>query len=198
MEYSQIKLFLVGYNANFHHQIGSQTVKKTYKNPTHLVRVSMNIIIQIVSYSEKYEKMKVSTLSSKRKWTLSLKDGSMETFLDIRRKVGNQIIRIYLLNGVLTEDRIERINGSLRGPKNEFKDFAKYFILRLQDNGDVIRFLTETGIYENMRIVGTDSQKVTQMETEEIVGKYTEALSMPEKYNISFILNDDSEIIPKA
>jgi phosphoribosyl 1,2-cyclic phosphodiesterase len=122
----------------------------------------------------------------------------METFLDIRRKVGNQIIRIYLLDDALTEERIERINATLRGPKKEFKDFAKYFILRIQENGDEIRFLTETGIYENMRIVGTDSQKIAQMETEEIVGKYTDALKIPEKYNTSFILNTDSEIIPKG
>jgi hypothetical protein len=36
------------------------------------------------------------------------------------------------------------------------------------------------------------------METEEIVGKYTDALKIPEKYNTSFILNTDSEIIPKG
>ena len=137
-------------------------------------------------------------MSSQRKWTLLLKDGSSETFTDIRRKVGNQIIRIYLLDGVLIEERIERISASLRGPKNEFKDFAKFFILRIQDESDEIRFLTETGIYENMRIVGTNSEKITHLDTEEIVEKYTEALNNPEKYNTTFIVNDDSEIKPKG
>ena len=118
--------------------------------------------------------------------------------MDIRRKVGNQIIRIYLLDGVLIEERIQRIVASLRGPKNEFKNFAKYFILRIVDEGDEIRFLTETGIYQNMRIVGTNSQMIAQMETDEIVEKYTNALKMPEKHSVSFILNNDSEIMPKG
>jgi hypothetical protein len=127
-----------------------------------------------------------------------MKDGSTETFIDIRRKVGNQIIRIYLLDEVLTEDRIEKISASIRGPKNEFKDFAKYFILRIQDENNEIRFLTETGIYENMRIVGTNSEAISQLETDEIVNKYTEALTTPEKFNTTFIVNEDSDIKPKG
>jgi hypothetical protein len=124
-----------------------------------------------------------------------MKDGSKETFIDIRRKVGNQIIRIYLLDGVLTKERIEKISASLRGPKNEFKDFAKFFILRIQDD-DEIRFLTETGIYENMRIVGTNSEKIIQLDTDDIVKKYTNALSNPEKYETTFLISDDSKIKP--
>lgn len=157
----------------------------------------MNIIIQIVSYKEIIKSLKVSDLNTGRKWTLSLKDGTTETFIDIRRKVGNQIIRIYLLDNVLTEERIVKISASLRGPKNEFKDFAKFFILRIQDEGDEIRFLTETGIYQNMRIVGTNSEKILQLDTEEIVRKFTESLNTPEKYGTTFIVNEDSEIKPK-
>ena len=158
----------------------------------------MNIIIQIVSYRMGLELSKVYELSSGRKWVLTLKDGSIETFIDIRRKVGNQIIRIYLLDGVLTEERIEKISASIRGPKSEFKDFAKYFILKIQDENDEILFLTETGIYENMRIVGTNSEIVSQLDTEEIVQKYTDALTTPEKYSTMFIMNEDSEIKPKG
>ena len=137
-------------------------------------------------------------MSSKRKWTLTSKDGSTETFTDIRRKVGNQIIRIYLLDKSLTDERTEVINASLRGPKNEFKNFDKFFILHIQDEGEEIRFLTETGIYENMRIVGTNSERILELDTDQIVEKYTDALTSPEKYNTKFIVNEDSVIKPKG
>jgi hypothetical protein len=137
-------------------------------------------------------------LSSRRKWTLSFNDGSIEIFSDIRRKVGNQIIRIYLLDGVLTEERIEKINASLRGPKNEFKDFSNFFILQIQEEEEEIRFLTETGVYENMRIVGTNSEKIIKMDTEEIVKKFTDALVIPDRYRTTFIVNDDFDIKPKG
>jgi hypothetical protein len=127
-----------------------------------------------------------------------LKEGSTETFIDIRRKVGNQIIRIYLLDDALKEERIEKISASIRGPKGEFKDFAKFFILRIQDEIGEIQFLTETGIYENMRIVGTNSDEISQLSTDEIVDRYTEALKTPEKFNTMFIVNEDSEIKPRG
>ena len=137
-------------------------------------------------------------MSSGCKWTLTLNDGSIQTFSDIRRKVGNQIIRIYLLDEVLTAERIRKVNASLRGPKDEFKDFAKFFVLQIQDKGTEIQFLTETGVYENMRIVGTDSENIIELDTEEIVKKYTDALATPEDYSTTFIVNEDSTLKPKG
>jgi len=140
----------------------------------------------------------VCEMSSGCKWTLTLNDGSIQTFSDIRRKVGNQIIRIYLLDEVLTAERIRKVNASLRGPKDEFKDFAKFFVLQIQDKGTEIQFLTETGVYENMRIVGTDSENIIELDTEEIVKKYTDALATPEDYSTTFIVNEDSTLKPKG
>lgn len=115
--------------------------------------------------------------------------------MDIRRKVGNRIIRAYLLDSVIKENRIERIQASLRGPKDKFQDFAKFLILRANVQKAEIRILAETGVYENLRIVGTDSDAVAELEPEEIVKIFTDALMELESYDTSLLLSIDSRLV---
>lgn len=127
-------------------------------------------------------------------WKLHWDDSSIDEFTDIRRKVGNQVIRAYLLDPVLGSNKIERMNGKLRGPKNEFKDFAKFLILSVSIDGSSTRFLAEAGVYENLRIVAVDSDKIAERETEELIQLFTEALADLESYNTTLILSNDSMV----
>jgi len=127
-------------------------------------------------------------------WKLHWDDSSIDEFTDIRRKVGNQVIRAYLLDPVLVSNKIERMNGKLRGPKNEFKDFAKFLILSVSIDGSSTRFLAEAGVYENLRIVAVDSDKIAERETEELIQLFTEALADLESYNTTLILSNDSMV----
>ena len=126
-------------------------------------------------------------------WKLVNDDSSIDEFIDIRRIVGNQVIRAYLLDDIIKSHRVERIPGKLRGPKNEFKDFAKFLVLRLK-NGDLeFNILAEAGVYENLRIVGTDSKVLAMKTRDEIIKIFTDALEEPEKNDTKLILSNDSE-----
>jgi hypothetical protein len=127
-------------------------------------------------------------------WKLQKEDTTIDEFIDVRRKVGNQIIREYLLDNVANDNTIIRVSGRLRGPKNEFKDFAKFLILQVNIEGSTERFLAETGIYENLRIVAVDSTKLANRDSKDLLNIFTEALENPEKYNTTLILSDDSEV----
>jgi len=127
-------------------------------------------------------------------WKLQTNNSAVEEFIDIRRKVGNQIIREYLLNGIEKSDKIHRVSGKLRGPKNEFKDFAKFLVLRLSFDGSPIRFLAEAGVYDNLRIVAVDSYKLADRKPEDLIQIFTEALEHPDKYKTIVILSDDSTV----
>ncbi|MFW9792941.1 MAG: hypothetical protein ACFFEE_01460 [Candidatus Thorarchaeota archaeon] len=127
-------------------------------------------------------------------WKLQKEDSTVDEFTDIRRKVGNQVIREYLLDAVVQSNRVERIPGRLRGPKNEFKDFAKFLILKLSIDGESTRFLAESGVYENLRIVGVDSSSIAECDSDELIKIFTNALENPESYNTTLILSDDSKV----
>ncbi|MFW9974955.1 MAG: hypothetical protein ACFFDQ_06810 [Candidatus Thorarchaeota archaeon] len=127
-------------------------------------------------------------------WKLLRNDSDIEEFIDIRRKVGNQIIRQYLLDGIKGSNKIIRVPGKLRGPKNEFKDLAKFLILKISLDGSQVRFLAEAGVYDNLRIVAVDSNNLAQRSAEDLLHIFTEALECPEKYTTTVILSDDSEI----
>jgi hypothetical protein len=127
-------------------------------------------------------------------WKLQKEDTTIDEFIDVRRKVGNQIIREYLLDNVANDNSIIRVSGRLRGPKNEFKDFAKFLILQVNIGGSTERFLAETGVYENLRIVAVDSTKLANRDSKDLLNIFTEALENPEKYNTTLILSDDSEV----
>jgi hypothetical protein len=127
-------------------------------------------------------------------WNLRYEDGTSESFIDIRRKVGNQIVRAYLLKAILNSDRVKRVKISLRGPKNEFQDFAKFMIVRTKQNGGQVRLLAESGVYENLRIVGADSAAVERLEPDTIIQIFTAALTEPEAYDAIIWLITDSSV----
>ena len=122
------------------------------------------------------------------------KDSSVEEFIDIRRKVGNQIIRDYLLDPIVKNDKVIRVQGKLRGPKNEFKDFANFLILQISIDGSSARFLAEARVYENLRIVAVDSSNLAEKNPEELIEIFTEALENPDSYKTTLVLSDDSTV----
>ena len=131
-------------------------------------------------------------MNSEPTWKLQKDDSTVDEFIDIRRKVGNQVIREYLLDNVVKNTAIIRIPGKLRGPKNEFKDFAKFMILKISLDGVSARFLAETGVYENLRIVAIDLAKFADRISEDLINLFTDALENPDIYNSTLILSDDS------
>jgi len=133
-------------------------------------------------------------MNSEPTWKLQKEDSTIDDFIDVRRKVGNQIIREYLLDTVAINKAILRVPGKLRGPKNEFKDFAKFLILQISIDGVSARFLAESGVYENIRIVAVDSKNLAERNTEDLIRIFTEALENPEQYNTTLVLSDDSKV----
>ena len=127
-------------------------------------------------------------------WKLVNDDSSIDEFIDIRRIVGNQVIRVYLLDDIKKTDRVEKIPGKLRGPKNEFKDFAKFLIVRMKNGDSEFKILAEAGVYENLRIVGTDSEELAEMPRDDVIKIFIDALEYPEKNDTKLILSDDSEV----
>ncbi len=125
-----------------------------------------------------------------------MSDGSVEEFIDIRRKVGNQVLRAYLLDTALSSGRVKRVNGSLRGPKNEFQDFARYVVVRATSaDGVSFSLLAQTGVYENIRIVATGSEDIAGRSAEEIIRLFTEALQDPERFQTVIVLSTDSRLV---
>ncbi|MBD3406388.1 MAG: hypothetical protein GF411_09780 [Candidatus Lokiarchaeota archaeon] len=131
-------------------------------------------------------------MSSKISWKLKLEDGTIETFTDIRRKVGNRIIRAYLLKPIIENSRIEKIKATLRGPKDEFKDFDKFFILKGKISDRDFRILVESGVYENLRIVATDDTEIVSKTPEEIIKLVTDSLAEP--VNSMIIVSSESKV----
>ena len=131
-------------------------------------------------------------MNSESTWKLQKDDSTLDEFIDIRRKVGNRVIREYLLDNVVKNTEIIRIPGKLRGPKNEFKDFAKFMILKISLDGVSASFLAETGVYENLRIVAVDSTNLADRISEDLISLFTDALENPDIYDSTLILSDDS------
>jgi hypothetical protein len=127
-------------------------------------------------------------------WKLVNDDSSIDEFIDIRRIVGNQVIRAYLLDDIMDTRRVEKIPGKLRGPKNEFKDFAKFLIVKMKNGNSEFKILAEAGVYENLRIVGTDSEELAKKSRDEVIKIFTDALEDPELNDTKLILSNDSEV----
>ncbi len=127
-------------------------------------------------------------------WKLVNDDSSIDEFIDIRRIVGNQVIRAYLLDEIMETRRVEKIPGKLRGPKNEFKDFAKFLIIKMKNGDSELKILVEAGVYENLRIVGTDSEQLTKKTRDEVIRIFTDALENPDLNDTKLILSNDSEV----
>lgn len=135
-------------------------------------------------------------LVPERYWKLKIADDIKE-YVDIRRKVGNRIIRAYLLETIVSGDQIERINASLRGPKGEFNDFAKFLIVRALHNDNVVEILVESGVYENLRIVGTNSKVIAELGAKEIVKFLTDSLLEIASHQTVVVLSTDSTVNTK-
>ncbi|MCK4567264.1 MAG: hypothetical protein KAU48_08145 [Candidatus Thorarchaeota archaeon] len=133
-------------------------------------------------------------MTSRLTWKLVNDDSSIDEFIDIRRIVGNQVIRAYLLDEIMETRRVEKIPGKLRGPKNEFKDFAKFLIVKMKNGKSEMKILVEAGVYENLRIVGTDSEQLTKKTRDEVIKIFTDALENPDLNDTKLILSNDSEV----
>ncbi len=133
-------------------------------------------------------------MTSRHTWKLVNDDSSIDEFIDIRRIVGNQVIRAYLLDEIMDTHRVEKIPGKLRGPKNEFKDFAKFLIVKMKNGDSEIKILVEAGVYENLRIVGTDSEQLTKKTRDEVINIFTNALENPDLNDTKLIISNDSEV----
>ncbi|MHA2378701.1 MAG: hypothetical protein ACXADS_05455 [Candidatus Thorarchaeota archaeon] len=124
-------------------------------------------------------------------------DGVIIEFQDIRRKVGNQIIRAYLLEKSFESGRIERTKASLRGPRDEFKNFDDFFVLRATSENIKFRVLIEANVYQNLRVVATDSDSIAQKEPADIVEVVTDALTHPDEYQSTLLLSQNSRVQAK-
>ncbi|MCK5389677.1 MAG: hypothetical protein KAJ36_04265 [Candidatus Thorarchaeota archaeon] len=133
-------------------------------------------------------------MTSRLTWKLVNDDSSIDEFIDIRRIVGNQVIRAYLLDEIMDTHRVEKIPGKLRGPKNEFKDFAKFLIVKMKNGDSEIKILVEAGVYENLRIVGTNSEQLTKKTRDEVINIFTNALENPDLNDTKLIISNDSEV----
>jgi hypothetical protein len=130
-------------------------------------------------------------------WKLTFEDESVHEFYDLRRKTGNQIIRAYLLEGVLKSSKVTHISCKMRGPKDEFQDFDNFLILEVTSAGTRVRILAESGVYENLRIVGTDNEVAMEYSRDEIIELFTNALNDPGDYEAVLTLSHDSKITTK-
>jgi hypothetical protein len=133
-------------------------------------------------------------LNSGSSWKLKLEDGTIEEFIDIRRKVGNRILRAYLLDPLLRTDRVDTLKASLRGPKNEFQDFDKYLILSVNYEGMRFRLLAESGVYENLRLVATDSEEIANRDSDELERAFTGALQDFDRWQARLAISPESRI----
>lgn len=136
-------------------------------------------------------------MSSRSPWKLKASDDTVIEFQDIRRLVGNQIIRAYLLEGLLSSNRTERTKVTLRGPKDEFKDFDDFLMMRATSENLTFRMLIEANVYQNLRIVGTDSGGIAQKEPADIVALVTNALAQPDSYQTALLLSESSRVRAK-
>ena len=90
--------------------------------------------------------------------------------------------------------RVEKIPGKLRGPKNEFKDFAKFLIVKVKNGDSEYKILAEAGVYENLRIVGTDSEELSKKSRDEVIKIFTDALEEPDLNDTKLTISNDSEV----
>lgn len=127
-------------------------------------------------------------------WKLKAVDGSTSEFHDLRRKVGNQIHRSYLLKSVFDQNKIDKMKASLRGPKDEFKDFDDFVVISAKQSEQDVRILVEANVYENLRIVGTDSMQFAENNPETIVDVFTSILTDIENHNTRLLLSESTRV----
>ncbi len=127
-------------------------------------------------------------------WKLKYEDGHVDEFTDVRRKVGNIVIRAFLLKGLLESQNVERVTAQLRGPKDEFKDFDRFAVLAGVSGGVPFKILVESGVYENLRIVAADGGHVLTMGPREMVEVFTRVLMHPADYSAGLVVSVSSRV----
>jgi hypothetical protein len=135
-----------------------------------------------------------AVMSSTGVWKLKSKDGTVKTFFDIRRKVGNKIVRAYLLKPLIEGGRVQLVQATLKGTKDEFKDFADFLVMKAHDEHGEYGMLVEAGVYENLRIVGADREEMSRFQPDDLFRIFTEALSDPSGHDTILLLSTDSRV----
>jgi len=133
-------------------------------------------------------------MSSSGTWNLKFADGTSREFIDIRQLVGNRLIRAYVLKPLFELARVQRVKASLRGFKGEFKDFADFLVLAAQDSQGELMFLAEAGVYENLRLVGTNRRDMSARSASEVIDIFTNASSDPKAHDAILVLSTDSKV----
>ena len=86
---------------------------------------------------------------------------------------------------------------SNRGPKGGFNDFAKFLIVRALHDGKEVEILVESGVYENLRIVGTNSKAIAELGADEIVKSLTDSLLEIASHQTVVVMSTDSTVNTK-
>ncbi len=92
-------------------------------------------------------------------------------FYDTRRKTGTYIIREYILNKVIESGRTSEITGKLITPDKKWRDIEKFVIVTNEN-----KFLIETKVYDNIRIVGVSSEELASRNKDEIYNAFLKSL----------------------
>jgi hypothetical protein len=66
--------------------------------------------------------------------------------------------------------------------------------VQARENGLEFQILVEAGVYENLRIVATDSEELAGWSSDKVIRTFTNALEKPESNHTSLILSTDSKI----
>ena len=102
-------------------------------------------------------------------WIIKTNDDDI-VFYDTRRKTGAYIIREYVLDNLINEDRVSEIHATLITPDGKWRDIEKFVIV---ENND--KFLVETKVYDNIRIVGVSSEELSKQTKEDIYNAFIRA-----------------------
>jgi len=102
-------------------------------------------------------------------WIIKTNDDDI-VFFDTRRKTGAYIIREYVLDNLINEDRVSEIHATLITPDGKWRDIEKFVIV---ENND--KFLVETKVYDNIRIVGVSSEELSKQTKEDIYNAFIRA-----------------------
>ena len=82
----------------------------------------------------------------------------------------------------------------MRGPKDEFKDFDNFLIISAKQSGQDVKILVEANVYENLRIVGTDSEEFAERNPEAIVEAFTNILTDIENHKTTLTLSENTKV----
>lgn len=99
-----------------------------------------------------------------------------------------------MLKIAFAQNKVDKVKASLRGPKDEFKDFDDFLVISAEQSGEKFRILVEANVYENLRIVGTDSERFAEGNPETIVGVFTSVLTDVDIHNTRLLLSESTKV----